>query len=760
MVEHIGLKRRLRQQEVVADLGQQALATENLDQLMHDACVAIATTLDNDYCKVLELLPGGDAVFLRQGVGWRDGLVGSATVPTERDSQAGYTLISEEPVIVDDLRTEERFSGPELLSNHHVISGISVIIGSIEAPWGVLGTHTTSQRQFDEYDAAFVQSVANVLASAIERTQREQALERAQQRTELALTATNATVWEWEPDIDRVTTHPDPHGLFEQPVHSRDDFLEVIHPEDRAEVRHALHEAKTSGTSYNVEYRYIIENTVKWAEDEGEVVDRDGHIIGVAHDITERKQREQELGRFKRAVEASGHAIYMTDAEGVITYVNPAFEEITGYSASDAIGETPYLLQSGEHDETYYRKLWETVRSGHVWEEEITDRRKDGSLYYAQQTIAPVTDRNGEIDRFVAVQHDITEEKEQQRALRESERRYRTLVDHFPHGAVALFDHDLRFTAAGGDLLDELGAGNPVGERIVDRYPADLIDDIEPHFRATLNGEKREFEIEYLDRFLLARTLPIRSEEELYGGMLVFLDVTEERESQRRLEESHQRLEEFASAVSHDLREPLGTMAGYLQLLERRYEEELDEDAEEFIDFAVNGATRMREMIDGLVTTYARVDEQSDPAERVDLSAVLNDVLLDLSKKIEASNADITADSLPQVEGRRGQIRQLLMNLVDNGIKYAGDGTPRIHVTAEQDGELWIISVSDEGIGIDPDATEEIFDVFHRLHDSEEYPGTGIGLALCERIVERHGGDIWVESEPDNGSTFLFTLPA
>ena len=163
------LQTRIRQQEVVTELGQQALEDDDLDQLMHDASVAVADTLDNDYCKVLELLPSGNEVFLRQGVGWQDGLVGNATVPTDRDSQAGATLLSEEPIIVDDLNTEDRFSGPDLLVNHDVVSGISVIIGTVDEPWGILGTHTTDRREFTKYDVNFVQSVANLLAAAIER---------------------------------------------------------------------------------------------------------------------------------------------------------------------------------------------------------------------------------------------------------------------------------------------------------------------------------------------------------------------------------------------------------------------------------------------------------------------------------------------------------------------------------------------------------------------------------------------------------------
>ncbi|MFC7239370.1 ATP-binding protein [Saliphagus sp. GCM10025317] len=242
-------------------------------------------------------------------------------------------------------------------------------------------------------------------------------------------------------------------------------------------------------------------------------------------------------------------------------------------------------------------------------------------------------------------------------------------------------------------------------------------------------------------------------------------DITERKQREKRLEEvierleaSNERLEQFAYAASHDLQEPLRMVSTYLQLLERRYENALDEDGEEFLEFAVDGANRMREMIDGLLA-YSRVETQGDPLERIDLDAVFDDVLADLRIQIAGSDAEITADDLPRVEGDATQLRQVFQNLLENAITYSGDEKPRIHASAERDGAEWIVSVRDEGIGIDTDNQDCIFEVFQRLHTHGEYDGTGIGLALCERIVERHGGDIWVESEPGEGATFSFTLP-
>ena len=233
----------------------------------------------------------------------------------------------------------------------------------------------------------------------------------------------------------------------------------------------------------------------------------------------------------------------------------------------------------------------------------------------------------------------------------------------------------------------------------------------------------------------------------------------ERRQHERALEASNERLEQFAYAASHDLQEPLRMVSSYLQLVENRADEELSPECREFLAFAVDGADRMREMIDGLLQ-YSRIESRGDPLVSVDLEEVLDDVREDLRLRIDDSGAEITADPLPTVAGDGSQLRQLVQNLLDNAIEYTEEGEPRVHVRAERTGSEWTVSVRDEGVGVDPDDADRIFEVFQRLHTREEHAGTGIGLALCRRIVERHGGEIWVESEPGEGSTFRFTLQA
>ena len=224
------------------------------------------------------------------------------------------------------------------------------------------------------------------------------------------------------------------------------------------------------------------------------------------------------------------------------------------------------------------------------------------------------------------------------------------------------------------------------------------------------------------------------------------------------LQASNERLEQFAYAASHDLQEPLRMVSSYLQLVETRYGDEFDEEAREFIAYAVDGAERMRSMIESLLD-YSRVDRQGQPLKPADANRVLEDVLVDLEPRIEETAATVTTDELPMVMADPDQLALVFRNLLSNALTYSGDAPPSVSVTAERTDGTWRFVVADEGIGIDPDHHERIFNSFQRLHTHDENPGSGIGLALCERIIERHGGEIWVESEPGDGATFYFTLP-
>ena len=225
------------------------------------------------------------------------------------------------------------------------------------------------------------------------------------------------------------------------------------------------------------------------------------------------------------------------------------------------------------------------------------------------------------------------------------------------------------------------------------------------------------------------------------------------------LQRANQELEHFAFVASHDLKEPLRKISNFTSLLEKRYKGKLDEKADQYIHYVVDGAHRMETLIDALLA-YSRVGRGELNFNSVDMEAVLAQTLEDLQMSLEETHAAVSHDPLPVVRGNQGQAGQLLQNLIANAVKFRGGQLPRIHISAAKERNQWIISVSDQGIGFDPEHRERIFEIFRRLQTDAEYPGTGIGLAVCKKIVERHGGRIWAESEPGKGSVFYFTLPA
>jgi len=373
----------------------------------------------------------------------------------------------------------------------------------------------------------------------------------------------------------------------------------------------------------------------------------------------------------------------------------------------------------------------------------------------------------------VALQEDIEQRKKTEGALRESEERFRAIFEESPAGK-ALIGTDNRFLAVNRAFCEMLGysaAELTSTTQAALTHPDDLASS-QDGLHALWGGERETFRTElrytHHDGHPVWADVSISLLRDPNGSSFHIIahiqDITERKragdELQRtlaELERSNQELERFAYVASHDLQEPLRMVASYTQLLAQRYGDRLDQDAHEFIGFAVDGAARMRRLINDLLE-YSRVTTHGDNLAPVDAQSALGEALTNLRAAIQDTGGAVTAEPLPRVMADPTQLTQVFQNLVGNALKFRGEAPPRVHITVTPREGAWLFAVADNGIGIDPQYFDRIFVIFQRLHPSHRYPGTGIGLALCRRIVERHGGRLWVESAPGQGATFYFTL--
>jgi PAS domain S-box-containing protein len=357
-------------------------------------------------------------------------------------------------------------------------------------------------------------------------------------------------------------------------------------------------------------------------------------------------------------------------------------------------------------------------------------------------------------------------------ALRESEQWLRAIIDNAT-GIVWVKDLQGRFLIVNRYHEEVLGLTQKqiVGKTVFDIHPLELAQAYTANDRQVLeSGKTLEFEettpLQDGEHTYVSVKFPMR---DTYGRIVALGAICTDITGRKRIEEelrhtadelarSNVELEQFAYVASHDLQEPLRVIAGMVQLLQQRYQGKLDARADEFIAHILDGTVRMQTLIDDLLV-YSRVGRQGKPFTPTDTSAPLQDALANLAATIQESGAVITHDTLPVVIADPTQLVQLFQNLVGNALKFRSQRPPEIHIGVERLPAEWRFAVCDNGIGIEPQYFERIFTVFQRLHTRREFPGTGIGLAICKKIVERHGGQIWVDSQPGQGSTFYFTIP-
>ena len=563
-------------------------------------------------------------------------------------------------------------------------------------------------------------------------------------------------------------------------------FIDFVHPDDREATLTELKKLTRGRPTVNFENRYRCQGgTYKWLAWNAFPAPEEGILYAVARDITEQKKAEQVLRLTQFSVEHAGDAVFWIDKNGQFVYVNEAACQSLGYSRSE-------LMQMGVPDidpnfpQSAWPLRWQEVTAKQSLTVDSIHQTKNGTCF-------PVEVRGNYLvfeqqEYICAFARDIRDRQIATAALKASQERFELAMRGSGDG---LWDWDpktnevyysRRFKEILGYQDQEFA--NHFDSWVEHIHPDERLNVMEALYNHLYHSSS--YDIEYRlrtksgqYRWIRARGQAIWNEQGRATRMAGSIgDITPLKEAEsalhrtnqeleRRVEQrtaeltrSNQELEQFAYIVSHDLQEPLRKMKSFSQLLAKECQGQLtdNEKVHRYLDYIIDAAERQRNLIQALLN-YSRLGRNDSPKVSIDLGAVIEKVLEDLSVTIVETQATITVSELPTVQASATQMAQLFLNLIGNGIKFRGEASPSIRIEAQLQPEEWLISVQDNGIGIKPQYAKRIFQIFQRLHSRSEYSGTGIGLAICRKIVEDHGGRIWVASEPGQGSTFYFTLP-
>jgi PAS domain S-box-containing protein len=576
-------------------------------------------------------------------------------------------------------------------------------------------------------------------------------------------------------------------GYAKEEIEAGVSIFQLIAPADRKRARAVFRRRMNGEDIGSVEYTGLRKDKSTFPISiRAVVMILDGVVIGqrgVILDITELSEAQEELRTHATMFNAAHDAIMTLDPEGIITYWNRGAERLYGWTTQEAAGQNANALLRTQFPESR-EVLWPKLMESGLWEGELIHVTRDGVEVTVASSWTLMKDDGGNPSAILEISSDITERKRAESALAESEAKLRITFATMADGIViAALDETVTDCNEAILRLTQRSREEIIGKPFEHLLP--------PEFRSLIPDAHK-----FLVGAVLVRTETSRGERETIRNdaqllrkngervdievnistiedasgqpaefLIVARDVTERKRMEQQLDDtladlkrSNAELEQFAYIASHDLQEPLRMITSYMQIIEEDYKGKLDADADQYIAFTVEGAKRMQTLIDDLLA-YSRVGTRGEPFIPTSMNSVLSKAIANLEVAIEESHAVVTHDQLPTVLGDESQLIQLFQNLLGNAIKFRGDDAPAIHVGVEETKDGWVFSVRDNGIGIDMKYIERIFTIFQRLHARDEYPGTGIGLAVVKKIVERHGGRIWVKSAPESGSTFYFTLP-
>ena len=611
----------------------------------------------------------------------------------------------------------------------------------------------------------------------------EEALRESEERLRIALDVEKLGTW----DLDLTTgiavhslRHDQIFGYHElQPEWTFELAAHHMLPEFQQIFRDAFLIAEKTGVlTFEGKVRWpdgsihwIYPNGIVHYDDNGKPV----RMVGVVADITESKIAEEKLReseeRYRAIFESSIDAMLITTPEGGIETANDAALRMFEMTREELISGGRNAVVDFS-DPRLNAALRERNRTGR-FRGELNLKKKDGTIFPVDESNVVFTDKQGS-NKTVMILRDITERKKAENSLRETQEKLNIALEN---GNIGIWEWNLKTGEVIWDKRMENMFGLKPGsfEGTYKAFERLVNDEDLSHIQKELNKSIEKdllFETVYRtklnsgkSKYISTKALISKDEQgEPIKMSGVCFDVTGLKEGTEklisRLNEdllrSNSELQSFAYVASHDLQEPLRMVSSFTQLLSMQYGDKLDDNAKEYIDFAVEGAKRMYDLLNGLLA-FSRIETKNTGFNKIALSVALENATKNLSLKIAERNAVISAGKLPVVPADKSQMTQLFQNLIENSIKFSKN-SPRIYISSKSEKNYYIISVRDEGMGIESQYFNRIFQIFQRLMPKNEFEGTGIGLAICKRIVERHGGKIWVESVPDNGSTFSFTI--
>lgn len=485
------------------------------------------------------------------------------------------------------------------------------------------------------------------------------------------------------------------------------------------------------------------------------------------------KNNTPEFKLCKAYFDSMPYIISVIDYKGICRYISPNCEEYTGFTADEITDKKIPWIHPDDMN-LFTTTVLEGIKVNSEGKDfEYRAKNKDGKIWFASTSWKKVT---GKPKEFVFITRDVTWKRIKEDVLRSSEEKINQIFES-TLDRIFVLDKNLYYLYANDSELRFLkkDKNHVIGQNFLKIYKnkaSDINNWIQKINEIFETGDSIKFEeeIEIRNKSFTGEILlsPVKNENGTNQAVvIVHRDITERKLQEKKLKSlneqlinSNQELEQFAYIASHDLQEPLRAISGFIQLLEKRVKNELDNDSKELIGRTVSATERMRNLIQDILS-FSRLTTHAKPFSKVNLMEILTKVEQNLYFPIKDSNAKIVVNGLPEIYAEPAQMIQLFQNLIGNAIKFAKDKPPVIKISYKIDNNLksYIFSVKDNGIGIESEYFERIFLIFQRLHTRDEFPGNGIGLAICKKIIERHNGKIWIESEINNGSTFYFTLP-